>query len=128
MESKVVIYLALDESDKVIYDLFYSFDFRHLKKLKLGSSLENIDFTQACEEFIGVSNNGEVAIFSIKKPDMVTNYGKLIRHEETPVTKIECVGNPLKLVIFYSESNYNLTIIRKGAKMSITNVLDTFKR
>ena len=37
-ESRLSIYLALDEADKVIFDLFYSFDFYRLKKMGYGDS------------------------------------------------------------------------------------------
>jgi hypothetical protein len=65
-ESRLNIYLALDEGDKVIFDLFYTFDFYKLKELELGRSIVNIDFTQSCEEFVAVTNNWKIAIFSIK--------------------------------------------------------------
>ena len=74
-ESRLNIYLALDESDKVIFDLFYSFDFYKLKKLELGTSIMNLDFSQSCEEYVGVTNTWNIAIFSIKSPENIRSIG-----------------------------------------------------
>jgi hypothetical protein len=126
-ESKIGVYLALDEGVKVAFDLFYSFDFYKLKKLGLGTSILNIDFTQSCEEFVAVLNNWSYAIFSIKNPENVRSLGFLEKGVETPVARLETVGNPMKKIIFYSESNHLLSIYDRKVKSSMNSILSNFK-
>jgi hypothetical protein len=41
------------------------FDFWRLRKEKLGRWIEDLDFTTSCDEFIGVTSNMNIAVWTI---------------------------------------------------------------
>ena len=76
-ETKISIYLAYAEEDSCTYDHIWTISFRDLRKLGIGKRLELIDFSPNCEEFLAVSNTGELTIWSIKKLKFVRKVTKL---------------------------------------------------
>jgi hypothetical protein len=62
------IVLTQTEDTKVFYDPAMKLEFYDLVKNRLGTSIEHLDFSQSCEEFVAITNKMSVVIFSIKEP------------------------------------------------------------
>ena len=63
----MTIYLTYAEDDSCTYDHIWTINFWDLRKLKIGSRIELIEFSPNCEEFIAYMNTGELTLWSIKK-------------------------------------------------------------
>jgi hypothetical protein len=88
--TKVVIYLAQTEEQSITYDEVYRYDFWRLRRQGLGETIDKIDFTMSCKEFIGLTSKGAVCRFglrdkSVMKLSTVLNY-------DMPVSICKSVG------------------------------------
>ena len=66
-ESKLSIYLAYAEDESCTYDHVWTISFWSLRKEDIGKSIEVIDFSPNCEDFVAYMNSGKIVTFSIKK-------------------------------------------------------------
>ena len=76
-ETKMSIYLTYAEEDTCTYDHIWTINFWDLRKLQIGKRIELIDFSNNCEEFIAVTNTGELNLWSIKKLKFLRKITKL---------------------------------------------------
>ena len=66
-ESKLSIYLAYAEDESCTYDHVWTISFWSLRKENIGKSIEVIDFSPNCEDFVAYMNSGKIVTFSIKR-------------------------------------------------------------
>ena len=99
-ETKMTIYLTYAEEESCTYDVVWNINFSEMRKMNIGKRIEMIDFCPNCEEFIAVSNTGEVSLWSIKKAKFLRKVTTLKPYKHTPITQIRSFKNGDKCVMF----------------------------
>jgi len=66
-DTKMSIYLTYAEEDTCTYDHVWTINFMDMRKNQIGKRIELIDFAPNCEEFIAVTNTGDLTLWSLKK-------------------------------------------------------------
>ena len=66
-DTKMSIYLTYAEEDTCTYDHVWTINFMDMRKNQIGKRIELIDFSPNCEEFIAITNTGDLTLWSLKK-------------------------------------------------------------
>ena len=85
-ETKMTIYLTYSEDDTCTYDHVWTINFWDIRKLKIGKRIELIDFSPNCEEFLAISNTGDLTLWSIKKMKFIRKITTFSGDKQTPIT------------------------------------------
>lgn len=78
-------------------------EFYDLKKDRLGTSIDHLDFSHSCEEFVAITNKLSVVVFSIKRPGTHNVITQLMQAIDKPISMIKAVGYHCEHVVCYSE-------------------------
>ena len=117
-ETKMSIYLTYAEEDSCTYDHIWTINFWDLRKLQIGKRIELIDFSNNCEEFIAVTNTGELNLWSIKKLKFLRKITKLKANKQTPITSLRSFKNNHMCVAFSQPNNLIILIDLQGLNES----------
>ena len=117
-DTKLSIYLTYAEQDSCTYDRIWTLNFAELRKLNIGKRIELIDFTPNCEEFIAISNTGDMTIWSLKKQKFVRKVMQFRGKARIPVTQVRMIMHGDKIVVFSQPSNLIVILdIRENAQL-----------
>lgn len=109
-DTKLSIYLTYAEQDSCTYDRVWTLNFAELRKLQIGKRIELIDFTPNCEEFVAITNTGDLTIWSLKRQKFVRKVMHFRGKNRMPVTQIRSICNGEKVVIFSKPNNLILIV------------------
>ena len=69
--TKLSVYLSYAEGESCTYDRVWTLNFMDMRKLKIGRSIELIDFTPNCEDIVAFTNTGELTLWSLKRQKFI---------------------------------------------------------
>ena len=104
-ESKLSIYLAYAEDESCTYDHVWTISFWSLRKEGIGKSIEVIDFSPNCEDFVAYMNSGKIVTFSIKRTKFMDCCATLSWKYQCPVTELRSYMNNKRCVAFSKPNN-----------------------
>ena len=104
-ESKLSVYLAYAEDESCTYDHIWTINFWDLRKENIGKSIETIDFSPNCEDFVAYMNSGKIVTFSIKRTKLADCCATLSWRNQCPVTQLRSFQNNKKCVAFSKPNN-----------------------
>jgi len=104
-ETKLSIYLCYAEEEACTYDHVWTINFWDLRSKNIGKSIEIIDFSPNCEDFVAYMNSGKICTFSMKMMQFSTCCATLHWQRECPVTEIRSFMNNKRCIAFSKPNN-----------------------
>jgi len=81
-----------------------------MRKLNIGKRIDLIDFSPNCEEFVAMTNTGDLTIWSLKRQRFVRKVMQFRGKSRLPVTQLRTMSNGEKLILFSQPNNLILIL------------------
>ena len=104
-ETKMSIYLAYAEEEICTYDHVWTINFWDFRNQDIGKSIEVIDFSPNCEDFVAYMNDGKITTWSIKQSELTSCCATLRWHTQCPVTQLRSFMNNRRCIAFSEPNN-----------------------
>ena len=84
--TKMAVYLTYAEGESCTYDRVWVLNFMEMRKMNIGRAIELVDFTPNCEDFVAVTNTGELTLWSLKRQKFIKIVTSFKGKQRMPIT------------------------------------------